>query len=124
MNYYFPFSNMVKKVLVVDDDRGVRETTKLLLEHEGLQVYTNPGKNILQVVEELEPDVVLLDVWMEGIDGREVCNEIKTKIHVKPKVIIMTASCDLKNSAYSSGADEFIEKPFNIDHVVKKISSW
>lgn len=110
------------KVLVVDDDRGIRDCTKLLLELEGIEAHTNPGRNVLQEISQFHPDVVLLDIWMVGLDGRVVCAEIKTRLHDKsPKVIIMTAGKDLKESAMNSGADEFIEKPFDIDELIDRI---
>lgn len=115
---------MRKKILIVDDDRGIRESTKLLLELEGMQVYTNPGKDVLQEVTKLKPDVVLLDIWLVGLDGRQVCGEIKAKLYdTMPKIIMMTAGKDLKASAMESGADEFIEKPFDILHLVNRISN-
>jgi len=113
---------MCKKVLIIDDDRGIRESTKLLLELEGMKVFTNPGKNVIEHINKLKPDVVLLDIWMVGLDGRKVCTEIKArKVEKNPKVIMMTAGRDLKDSALESGADEFIEKPFDINNLVERI---
>lgn len=114
----------MKKVLIIDDDRGIRDSTKLLLELEGMEVHTNPGQNVMQEISEINPDVVLLDIWMVGLDGRAVCEEIKTKYNShSPKVIMMTAGKDLKESALASGADEFIEKPFDIDNLINRIDT-
>jgi CheY-like chemotaxis protein len=115
---------MAKKILVADDDPAIVESTKLILEEFGYDVDTTVDGQTIYKMEKDFPDLLLLDMWMSGQDGREICKYLKKESATKHIPIIMiSASRDIRGSAKESGADDFIAKPFEMDdliHVVRK----
>ena len=78
------------KVLVVDDDQNISTLLRLYLEKEGFEVSTaDDGKMALSVFEKFQPDLILLDIMLPGLDGWQVCREIR-KISQCP-IIMITA---------------------------------
>lgn len=112
-----------KKILVADDDPGILDAIEMMLEFEGYQVSsTSDGSTILDIKDNY-PDLLLLDVWMSGQDGRVICKELKRRKSTKNiPVILVSASTDLKKSARESGADDFLEKPFSMTDLLNKIA--
>ena len=104
-----------KKILVADDNAGIVDVMRMVFETEGFDVITTMnGNNILKLCEE-KPDIIFLDVWMSGVDGNDVCKQIKTNdgfSHIP--VIIFSASRKIKQIAIDCGADDFISKPFEL----------
>ena len=88
---------------------------------EGYEVTSTLNGNTILTQNEL-PDVYILDIWMSGSDGRELCKKLKSEDRTKNiPVILISASNDLKRSAETAGADDFLAKPFEIDALLKKI---
>lgn len=107
------------QILVVDDEKGVCDLFKKLLTKEGYDVSTAlSGEACLKAMKKKEPDLVLLDLKMPGMDGIEVLRRIK-KINNNIVVIIVTAYGGIKSAreAMMLGAYDYITKPFDIDHV-------
>ncbi|SEM94563.1 two-component system, OmpR family, alkaline phosphatase synthesis response regulator PhoP/two-component system, OmpR family, response regulator VicR [bacterium A37T11] len=111
-------------VLVADDDRAIVDAISLYLEFEGYDVSTTyDGNSLLNLVSPF-PDVIILDIWMSGVDGLQICRQLKQDPKRKQiPILIMSASRDLKPSAEAAGADGSISKPFDmqelIDHIVR-----
>jgi len=115
---------MTKKILVADDDPAILDSVKMILELEGYDVDTTVNGETVYKMEKDYPDVLLLDIWMSGQDGREICKFLKNDPLTKHIPIIMiSASRDIVQSAKDAGADDFIEKPFEIEVLLKKIKS-
>lgn len=114
--------NLDKKILIADDNLDILESMRVLLEMEGYDVMTTSrGKNVEGMLKH-SPDLVFLDIWISGTDGREVCRDIKSKSATKDIPIIMiSAGRNVAKSAIDSGADDFIAKPFEIDNVLNKV---
>jgi CheY-like chemotaxis protein len=114
--------NKVKKVLVADDDPAILDVMRMMLEFEGYEVTTTPnGATILQMETGL-PDLLLLDIWMSGTDGRELCRKLKLNEKTKRiPVVLVSASKDIEHSAREAGADDFIAKPFEMNELLQKI---
>jgi len=112
----------VKKVLVADDDPAILDVMRMMLEFEGYEVTTTPnGAAILQMDSGL-PDLLLLDIWMSGTDGREVCRKLKLNEKTKNiPVVLVSAIKDIEHSAREAGADDFIAKPFEMNELLQKI---
>jgi CheY-like chemotaxis protein len=103
------------KVLVVDDDPTVRDVLRIMLGFEGCQVVDAPdGESALAMYAAIRPDVVILDVAMPGMDGVEVCRQLKTSPH-PPRVVMLTARVHPEDErrALDAGADAYIRKPFS-----------
>lgn len=114
---------MKKKVIVVDDDQGILEVIKIILEEENYEVVTiDEGKTIVKRITEEKPDVVLLDIWMSGQDGGEIAKQLKSNDETKNIPIIMvSAKNDTEKVAQDAGADDFITKPFDMDVLLEKV---
>ncbi len=111
------------KILIVDDSLDLLEALSAFLQKKGYKVKTvSTGEMIKTVLSEFEPDVLLLDVNLGGHDGRKLCKEIKEQINIKLPVILFSASPDLLRNYEECNADAVIEKPFDINTVIKKIN--
>lgn len=112
-------------ILIVDD---VPTNVKVLfevLEAEGFRtLIARSGKDALEVLEEVTPDLILLDVMMPGIDGFETCQQIKANLSTQEiPVIFMTALADAKDKVrgLKSGAIDYITKPFQQEEVLARV---
>jgi DNA-binding response OmpR family regulator len=117
-------SGKQKKIMIADDDPGIVDAVEMLLEFEGYTVTsTGDGSSVLKLNENL-PDLLLLDIWMSGEDGRDICKLLKqddVKKHIP--VIMISASKDVKESAINAGADDFLAKPFEMNDLLQKIEA-
>jgi DNA-binding response OmpR family regulator len=112
----------IKTVLVADDDGAILESLQLLLQINDYQVITSTGENVIELIKEYTPNVVLLDIWMGMIDGKDLCKKIKADESIsKTPIIMVSASNDIQKSFLETGATDFIEKPFDIDALIQKI---
>lgn len=114
-----------KKIYVVDDSPAILDSVKLMLNMEGYDVdnYEKGSEmfNSLQT-SSTKPDVILMDMWLSGEDGRDICKMIKAHQDFKNiPVVIMSASRGLGDSAIESGAIDFIPKPFDLGEIIEKI---
>lgn len=104
-------------ILVVDDDPTNFEVIETLLSGQDYQLhYVNSGDGAIALLEHLEPDLILLDVMMPGLDGFEVCRRIKAMpTGATIPIIMVTALSDKRDLAhgFSAGANDFISKPIN-----------
>lgn len=110
------------KVLLVDDEDRFRETTKKILEHEGFKVIlARSGPEALATLPE-NPDVVVLDIKMPGMDGHETLEKIKTQLPDLP-VIMLTGhgARPSAQKAFSTGAFEYLTKPCDMALLISKI---
>jgi len=118
---------MPRKILVVDDDNAVRSTIGLMLEEEGYQVdKAMDGNDALAKIREGRPELILMDVEMPGLGGREVCRIIKgSKNFGFIPVILVTARQDLhtKVEGFEMGADDYIVKPINMMELSARVKS-
>ena len=110
--------------MIADDDPGIVDAVEMLLEFEGYEVSsTVDGNTVLDMKHKL-PDLLLLDIWMSGEDGRDICKKLKTTPATKNiPVIMISASRDIKQSAIDSGADDFLAKPFEMMELLEKIEN-
>jgi DNA-binding response OmpR family regulator len=113
---------MKGKVLVADDDAGIVDALQMVLEEADYEVDTTTDGHTVRRVEHSRPDIILLDIWMSGEDGRDICRFLKSKQKTQDIPIIMiSATGDLANSAKAAGADDFLPKPFHMDHLLEKV---
>lgn len=115
----------MKKILVVDDDEEVLETIQLILEIGGYDVEPlDNAELIFERIEEFEPDLILLDIVLGKIDGREVCNQIKSLYQTRNiPILMMSGLYDVKEVQNMVPApDDFMQKPFKMDVLLEKIT--
>jgi two-component system nitrogen regulation response regulator NtrX len=116
---------MLPSVLVVDDEPSIVQSLSGLLADEGYKVSTAVnGYDALKVVDSDSPDLVLLDIWMPGLDGIETLKEIK-KYHPHIQVIIITGHGNVETAVKATklGAFDLIEKPLSIDKIILTINN-
>jgi len=113
-------------ILVVDDEVNMCNIVSRMLESEGYSVRTAcDGKRALQLTKEKEPDLILLDIMMPGINGREVC-QIVREFSPETRIIYFTAKVEAdpqKLKELHSEADAFITKPATARQILSKVSS-
>ena len=114
-----------KKILVVDDDSGIGEMLKTLLEFYGFQVeVTEKPDETEDLIVEKNIDLVLLDMLISGVNGTDVCAGIrKNEPIANIPVIMMSALHDAGEKCKNAGANDFIAKPFEMDVLIAKINA-
>ena len=116
---------MYPAVLIVDDEISIVESLKGILSDDGFEViHAYNGYEALKKVETYSPDIVLLDIWMPGMDGIETLKEIKkTSPHLPVVMITGHGTIESAVEATKSGAYDFLEKPLSIDKVMVTINN-
>ena len=116
---------MANTVLVVDDDRLIREVITLALEDSGYTVVTAEGVDALEVATRAGPAVVLLDINMPLIDGVEVRRQLRANpTTAQIPVIALSAATNLRARATEMRADDYLAKPFDIDELLLRVDKW
>jgi DNA-binding response OmpR family regulator len=113
------------RILIIDDSEELLTILSLILQKHGHETRTANNKNNLSyLISSFLPEVILLDVILNRINGRRLCNEIKrTDIGKNIPVILMSASPDLLRNYNSCKADDILEKPFDITTIDEKINA-
>jgi DNA-binding response OmpR family regulator len=119
------FSTNKKKILVADDDRGILDALKMMLEEVGYEVNTISDGETFDEVKKYHPDLLLLDIWMSGVDGRDICKQLKAQeLTMSIPIIMISANSDTEQIAKNVGADDFISKPFQMDELLEKVAMY
>lgn len=109
---------------MVDDDIAIAEMIGIVLRGQGFEVVTAPdGASALDAFDRMRPDVVLLDLMLPGMDGIEVCRELRRRSGVP--IIMLTARTDTADvvEGLEAGADDYLTKPFEPDELVARIKA-
>jgi len=114
----------MNKVLIIDDEKQILDSLSSILRDEGFQVFTaREGREGLELFDTARPEIVLLDIWMPGLDGLQVLKMIKEK--EKEAIVIVISGHGTISTAVEAvkmGAYDFLEKPLSIDKVLEVIS--
>ena len=116
---------MFPTILIVDDEKSILKSLSGILMDEGFETITaSNGYEALKLIESEVPDLVLLDIWMPGIDGIDTLKEI-LKNHPGTQVIMISGHGTIETAVNATklGAFDFIEKPLNIDRVIVAINN-
>ena len=112
------------KILVVDDERAVRESLRRALELEGYEIeLAEDGRQALErLAREDQPDAVILDVLMPGVDGIEVCRTLRSQGSRLP-VLMLTARTQVEDrvEGLDAGADDYLTKPFALEELLARV---
>ena len=112
------------KILIVDDDNNIAELISLYLTKECYDTYiVNDGEEALSAFDSYSPNMILLDLMLPGIDGYQVCREIRTKSNVP--IIMLSAKGEIfdKVLGLELGADDYIMKPFDSKELVARVKA-
>ncbi len=113
-----------EKILIVDDDENICELLRLYLEKEGFETKViNDGAAAIPCFKSINPDLVLLDIMLPGLDGWQICREIR-KFSQTP-IIMLTAKAETFDTVLGLelGADDYITKPFESKEIVARIKA-
>jgi DNA-binding response OmpR family regulator len=113
---------VARSVLIVDDDDGIRTSLRFALEDEGYDVGEAPdGESALDQLARSTPDVVLLDLMLPGVDGFEVCRQVRRTNNVP--ILIVSARGDSHDvvGGLEAGADDYIRKPFDVPELTARL---
>ena len=114
------------KILVADDDPGIVDVTKIILEQAGYTVLTAPDAvTTMKQITEQKPSLILLDIWLAGENGAVLAKKLKGEDSTKHIPIIMvSANNNVEKMAKDAGADDFIAKPFDIDILENMVQKY
>ena len=113
---------MERKVVVVEDDINIAELLRIYLEKDGFAVtVSHDGAEGLRLAEELNPDLVMLDIMLPGMDGWQVCKRLRQTSKVP--IIMLTAKGETEDKVQGleMGADDYIVKPFEVKELLARI---
>ena len=114
-----------KKILIADDDPGILDAVMMFLEEFGYEVEITNDGGTLHEFRHGYPDLLLLDIWMSGWNGRDICMALKSQATTKNlPIILFSANKDTAKIAKEAGADDFLAKPFDMDELLAKIAYY
>lgn len=115
---------MAKQILIIEDDEDILQVLETILVYNDFTVKgLNRTDDILRSIQDYNPDLVLTDYLLSGTNGGKICQQIKSNkdtCHIP--VILISAYPELAASLGNFGFDAFINKPFEINHLIKKIN--
>lgn len=120
---------MASKILVIEDDKDIRDIITFILEEEGYEVMASGDSRILKSVTDFSPYLVLIDNWLTewktDATGEQLCRELKSnKATSHIPVIIMSAVSNIKEIAEAGLADAYLKKPFDVDELLAIVKNF
>lgn len=121
--------NKTKDVLIADDNAAIVEALSLMLEDAGYTIRTLEERasfeTMLDTIQQDDPGVLLLDIWMSGKDGRDICKHLKNQEATQHiPIILVSANSDLQRIAQEAGADDYLAKPFGMKEVITIVGKY
>jgi DNA-binding response OmpR family regulator len=115
---------MTKRILVLDDNRDILDIVHETLTYEQFEVKsTGSSEEVLPLVDKFAPDLVILDYRVAGLNGGELCKQIKSNPNFKNiPVIIFSAYINHNDELFAYGCDAIINKPFDLNELVEKVN--
>jgi two-component system, OmpR family, response regulator VicR len=115
---------MEKKILVVDDEKPIADILQFNLKKEGYDVYcAYDGNEAVKMVEEIQPDLILLDIMLPLRDGMEVCREVRKKYEM-PIIMLTAKDSEIdKVLGLELGADDYVTKPFSTRELIARVKA-
>lgn len=113
------------KIMLVDDERSLCEVIGLMVRRAGYEfVFTHDGSCALALFQREQPDIVILDVMLPGMNGFELCEEIREYSQTVP-ILMLSAKCDIvdKRVGFKSGTDDYLGKPFEQEELLLRIEA-
>jgi DNA-binding response OmpR family regulator len=113
-----------KKILIVEDDLDIRIMMEYILREDYDLVLCEDGRSGIDKAVEERPDLILLDIYMPGISGLEVCKAVRDNSEISSTPVILLTAGALKeevSEGYAIGADDYIFKPFEPEELIERI---
>lgn len=115
----------MSKIVIVDDSPDLLEVLKYFLEEKGYEVYTVATQHDLEtIIRSFSPDLIILDIFLQSEDGREICKDLRRHEETKYLCILLFSASPRALANYKDyGADGYLEKPFGLNEIVEKIEA-
>lgn len=115
---------MDKKILVVDDEKPIADILEFNLKKEGYEVHVAyDGDDAVELIYDIQPDIVLLDIMLPGRDGMEVCREVRKKYDM-PIIMLTAKDSEIdKVLGLELGADDYVTKPFSTRELIARVKA-
>ena len=115
---------MQKHILIVDDNKDLLTMLTAMLKTRGYRISVSENaENIIPLVKEIRPDIILMDMLLSGADGRDICKQIKADESIASiPLMMLSAYPQAITDCLQAGADEFIEKPFDMKVLLEKLA--
>jgi DNA-binding response OmpR family regulator len=120
---------MAHKILVIEDDKHIRDTICYILEEEKFEVISSGDSKILKSIDKIKPDLILMDHWLtewkSDATGQQLSKELKTNPDTKHiPIIIISAISNIKEIAEAGLADAYMRKPFDMAELVNLVKKF
>lgn len=115
----------MNRILVVEDDPDLLEVIQLILEEENYKVFPlMTGRPVFRIIEEFKPDLILMDIKLDGMDGRAIFREIRTRKDTAHLPVILTSGGFSEDYIMREHllSDDYLEKPFEMSVMLKKVA--
>jgi len=113
----------LSKVLILEDERNLAELLKDLLTLEGFEVYVpHSFQNVIQTADEFSPDAIVMDVFLKELDGLDIIRQLRQNPKYHMLYILALSGLDMAYKAKEAGANDFLQKPFMPDEIVKRLN--
>jgi len=111
------------KILVIDDDQGILEAVKAILEFDGYEVTTaGDSEHLKSLKADKLPNLILVDLLLSGKNGKGIIKLVKENDHTKDiPIIMLSAHPDAQAAALDAGADDFLAKPFDMNNLLELV---
>ncbi|QQL50057.1 response regulator [Mucilaginibacter ginkgonis] len=115
---------MSKRILIIDDNNDILDIVQETLTYENFEVIArNDAKDYMTVIDEFNPDLLILDFRLGNITGGEICQQVKaTPQYANLPVIIFSAYINRKDDLFKYGCDATIDKPFDLTELIDKVN--
>ena len=116
----------MSRILIIDDDLEFLQTIKIILSDKGFKVETTFTQDyIYEHILAFDPDLILLDINLNGADGRNICMGLKNHFRTKSiPIILISADVKIKDDYPKYQAEDFIEKPFDYESLVYRLDNY
>jgi len=114
----------MNRILVVEDDPDLLEVVQLILEENNYKVFPlMTGRPIFRIIDEFKPDLILMDIKLDGMDGRAIFKEVRTRENTAHLPVILTSGGFSEDYIMREHllSDDYLEKPFEMSVMLKKI---
>ncbi|GAB2984794.1 hypothetical protein GCM10027049_23630 [Mucilaginibacter puniceus] len=120
---------MAKKILVIEDDKDIRDTLVYVLEEQGYEVVSSEEAKILKSLDTIRPDLILLDNWLtewkSDANGQQISKQLKSNpatSHIP--IVIISAVSNIQEIAQAGMADDYLRKPFNLTEIIEIVKKY
>ncbi|WP_423149124.1 response regulator [Rubrolithibacter danxiaensis] len=122
---HFTIINVAQRILIIEDEEHTLEILELIFTEAGFSVKTSKnGEDTFDLIQEFNPQFILLDIVLPKLDGRDICKAIKKNPDTKNiPVIILSAHPGKYYASNEVGASDFVQKPFDIYTLVNKVKN-